>query len=252
MNKKKIKDYFAKKDTVYNWWDPLNSERGDIYARQEKIIEKKLKERKINSLLDVSCGRGRFAQRLTKKIDNYTCLDISKQMLNHIKKLNLGVKLIQRDIETCNLNKKYDVIICAEAIVHYSNPLKALKNMKDHLKKEGILIVTTDNSRCLGKRIRLIENYFLNKKGEKTYPIGNEIYKPYTEKEYLDFFNKAKLNVDSKRKISIFSTPIKLKSSNFYIISPFFSKLFYYPDMFFEKIPFLNRLSTYFIYFLTK
>jgi hypothetical protein len=50
--------------------------------------------------------------------------------------------------------------------------------------------------------------------------------------------------------LSIFTTPIKIGKKGSYLLSPKFSAKFLYLDYLLEKIPLINKLSTYFIYIL--
>lgn len=36
MNKEAVKKYFSKNDTVYKWWNPHDSDKKEVYLRQEK------------------------------------------------------------------------------------------------------------------------------------------------------------------------------------------------------------------------
>ena len=130
MDKQKVKNYFSKKNTVYCWWDLHKSDKKKIYKRQEEIIEKIIKLKSIKKFLDVSCGKGRYVKKLFGYVKEYTCLDISQQMLDHVKKLGLNVKLVKGDSEKIPLKEKFDGILCSESIVHYPNPEKALSEMK--------------------------------------------------------------------------------------------------------------------------
>lgn len=248
MNKKIIKKYFSKPNTVYRWWDPHNSDKKEIYLKQEKIIKKIVETKNLKKIIDISSGRGRYAAILSEGRD-YTCLDISQQMLNHIKKLNLKVKLIKGDAERIRLKEKFDLVLCSEALVHYPHPEKALKEMKRILNKNGIIILTVDNKLCLGKIIRIFTNFVNKICGKEIKPLGNEIYQPYTDKEYNKMFCNQNLKRDKTIRLSILTTPIKNMKGN-YILSPGIIKNFLFVDYLLEKIPIVNKLSTYFIYIL--
>ncbi|OGJ13277.1 hypothetical protein A3K82_01825 [Candidatus Pacearchaeota archaeon RBG_19FT_COMBO_34_9] len=248
MNKKNIKEYFSGKNTVYKWWDPHNSDKREVYLRQEQIIEKIVKERDLRKIIDISSGRGRYAVLLSKGRD-YTCFDISQQMLDYIKRLKLNVKLVKGDAEKIRLKEKFDLVLCSEALVHYPHPEKALKEMKRILNKKGIIIITADNRLCLGKIIRLLTNFVSKLSGKEIKHLGNDIYQPYTDKEYKKMFSNQNLKVKRTIRLSILTTPLKNRKGN-YILSPNISKNLLFIDYFLEKIPLINKLSTYFIYVL--
>jgi ubiquinone/menaquinone biosynthesis C-methylase UbiE len=248
MNKKTVKKYFSKKDTAYIWWDPHNSDKREIYLRQEKVVKKIVDNQNPKKIIDISSGRGRYALLLHKGRD-YTCLDISKQMLNHVKKLNLHIRLIQGDAERIPLKEKFDLILCSEALVHYPYPEKALKEMKRILSKKGSIIITVDNRLCLGKIIRMFANFISKITKKEINPLKNDIYQPYTNQEYKRMFSNQKLQIHKTIRLSILTTPIKNNEGK-YILPPNISKNLLFIDYFLEKIPLVNKLSTYFIYIL--
>lgn len=57
--------------------------------------------------------------------------------------------IIQGNAETINLNRKFDVIIAGDLIEHLDNAGLFLDNMHRHLKDDGILIISTPNTKSL-------------------------------------------------------------------------------------------------------
>ncbi len=63
-----------------------------------------------------------------------------------VKKLReKGYNILVGDAESMKLNQKFDVIMAGNVIEHLSNPGIFLRNMKNHLKDDGKIIITTDN-----------------------------------------------------------------------------------------------------------
>lgn len=56
-------------------------------------------------------------------------------------------KIVEGNVETVDLNRKFDLIIAGEIIEHLSNPGIFLDNMKKHLKNDGQLLITTPNAK---------------------------------------------------------------------------------------------------------
>ncbi len=57
-----------------------------------------------------------------------------------------GYCVLWGDVTTINLKRRFDVIVAGELIEHLPNPGKFLENMAKHLKREGVLILTTPNA----------------------------------------------------------------------------------------------------------
>ena len=64
-------------------------------------------------------------------------------------KLSEKVKheLVYGNVETINLRKKFDVIVCCDLIEHVMNQGLLLQNCKRHLKDDGRLIISTPNAK---------------------------------------------------------------------------------------------------------
>lgn len=85
--------------------------------------------------------------------NNVVGIDISDEVL---KLRELGYNVYKANAEDFNLNKKFDTVIAGELIEHLSNPGKFLECVKRHLKKDGLLILTTPNPFWIEYWIRLI------------------------------------------------------------------------------------------------
>ena len=93
--------------------------------------------KKGDSVLEVGCNAGYLMKHIDKKII-YFGIDISKSA---IKDNPYPCKV--GNAENFRVGKKFDKIVCLETIEHLENPDKAIKNMFNHLKKGGLLIITT-------------------------------------------------------------------------------------------------------------
>lgn len=88
---------------------------------------------------------------------NISGLDINKRGVEKLNKLGFSI-IIQDAQKPYNLNTKFDTIISEENIEHIEDLKVYLKNIHNHLKKNGRLILTTPNAMALEF---MIQTFFL-------------------------------------------------------------------------------------------
>lgn len=131
------------------YYDVLYSDKD--YDEEIKFIESSLKKYyKLDSMdvLDLGCGTGGHMIPLLKQGYNLTGVDLSSSMLSiardKIKMQGFKAKLINQSIAEFKSNKKFGICICMFDVVNYitknSELLKSFKNIRKHMKKNGILI----------------------------------------------------------------------------------------------------------------
>ena len=104
--------------------------------------------KKGNSVLDLACGTGAVTKKIIAKIGtsgHVVGADASIATIKIAKKWN-GVKpnldFINIDAEKFNFSQRFDIITCQYALFFFPNAQKALKNMRNSLKKTGTLGVS--------------------------------------------------------------------------------------------------------------
>ena len=138
-------------------------------------------------------------------------VDILKK---EIKKLNkLGYDLICQDVEKLKLNKKFDVIIAGELIEHLSNPGLMIESAKKHLKKKGILIITTPNPYALDKCLRPLVS--------SSQPANPEHTALFTKETMKELVRRHGFRI---KKIHYFTERVEFKYSN----KPIIARMFFY------------------------
>ncbi|MFX0069024.1 MAG: class I SAM-dependent DNA methyltransferase [Candidatus Hodarchaeota archaeon] len=125
-------------DLVYSWKD---------YKKEADRIRELIsvyKKSDGNELLDVACGTGKHLEYL-KGDFSCTGIDISKEMLNVARSNVKGVRFIQADMVTLDLDRNFDVVISLfSSIGHvktYENLRKTIDNIANHLKTGGVAII---------------------------------------------------------------------------------------------------------------
>lgn len=138
MSNEQLYNDFAKYyDKLYNEVD---------YEGEIEFIKWAVKKHKTSSknlLMDVACGTGTHAEKLTDCF-KVTGVDISPKMLEIARKKVLNANFIQGDMKCLDVGSKFDVITCIFSAIHYNRNIKeleiTLQNFYDHLNPGGILI----------------------------------------------------------------------------------------------------------------
>jgi len=107
---------------------------------------------KGDSVLDLACGTGAITKEIHNKIQNsgyvigadtsITAIKIAKRWNG--KKSNLD--FINIDAEKFSFSKKFDIVTCQYALFFFPNAQKALKNMRNSLKKSGKIGISVHGS----------------------------------------------------------------------------------------------------------
>lgn len=123
------------------------------------VFEKILKNHKVKSVLDITCGTGAQAIYLDKKGYDVTASDYSKEMLNIARKKYPKLKWNQGDMRIIKHGKFDAVISMFNSIGHLSKKdfEKALRNISENLKEEGIYLFDIFNLDFMRKNFRNYE-----------------------------------------------------------------------------------------------
>lgn len=139
--KEYLKSYLEKYKTLY-------------YKKKVEEILNHLKgyDFKRKRVLDLGCAGGFIAVLLAKKGAIVVGVDKSK---TSVKAAKLYAKLqnvkdrcefYEDDVSIFNKKKDFDIVICKDIIEHIKNDINFLKHINSLLKKQGKLIISTQNS----------------------------------------------------------------------------------------------------------
>lgn len=125
-------------------WTRIN--KGPFASTSELVLLLNIK--KGDRILDLACGTGVVTKKIIQKVGNSGYViggDSSAKAIKIAKKWNpnkSNLDFVNVDAENFYFSKKFDIITCQYALFFFPNALKALKNMKNHLKKDGKLGIT--------------------------------------------------------------------------------------------------------------
>lgn len=69
-----------------------------------------------------------------------------------------GYRVVCGDVTSMRMQRKFDLIVAAEVMEHLVNPGLALQNLKEHLKENGMLVITTCNPFCYRQQSRILRH----------------------------------------------------------------------------------------------
>ena len=122
------------------------------FQSTKKLIDL-VKINKKNLVLDDACGTGVVTKQIQKRIGKlgYTVgIDTSTTAIKIAKKWNEKNKnlgFVNIDAENFTFSKKFDIVTCQYALFFFPNAQKALKNMKNSLKKSGTIGISVHGSK---------------------------------------------------------------------------------------------------------
>jgi len=126
---------------------------GAMKSREKNFLMHLLSPKRGESVLDVGCGSGYYASQIKSTGAGVLCVDISPEMVEVVKRAGMEAEV--HDIQSLNLNRKFDKILCAGPLEFCKQPLTALENLRRHLTKEGCLVLSVLNASIIGLAYRL-------------------------------------------------------------------------------------------------
>lgn len=203
------------------------------FQSTSKLIES-LNIKKASTVLDLACGTGVVTKKIQDKIGDsgyVVGIDTSTTAIKIAKKWNenkVNVNFVNVDAEKFSFSKKFDVITCQYALFFFPNAQKALKNMRNSLKKSGKIGISVHGkkenvpffSSILDSVTKFIPDYIppdspdLDRFGTKS-SLSNEIKKAEFSniiiKEFLFHFSPGKFEDYWRNYIKYIAKPLKEK-----------------------------------------
>lgn len=162
-------------------------------------------------ILDIGCAVGIAVKILSEKGFDVSGIEISPNMAKFAKQRNPKSNIITGDFLNTNFHKKFDAIL-AFAFIHLF-PKKeipvVLKKIKDSLKPNGVVLISTTESSISKEGWRIKKDYGIKEK---------RFRKLWTKKELSDTLGKNGFDILSIKK---FTDPIGKKWMDFIIKNDF-------------------------------
>lgn len=118
------KEYWLERGKVYKQEFQYNKK---FKLQEQMLIDYLKKQISFSTVLEVGCGFGRITKLLLSnfpEITEYVAVDLSPEQIENAKKYVLGVdkrtalKFIVSDIQSLELDSKYDLVIAPEVLLH--------------------------------------------------------------------------------------------------------------------------------------
>lgn len=150
-------NYFIKKNYIpnntniaieneKNYWT-LGRIFQSFYTQYEiyKICKKIIKNTNIKSVLDIGCGSATKLMNLIYPITKEVYGIDQTRIINYCRKrFKLDTFLVDNiEDPSLKLEKKFDMIICADVIEHLLNPDKIIEYIKKYCHKDTIIVLST-------------------------------------------------------------------------------------------------------------
>lgn len=171
MTKRVVREKY--KDIGEEYYKSRKHKSGSSYFYNENLemptTLKLLGNVKDKKILDVGCGPGLYAKKLTKKSAKVKGIDLSEELIKIARQENPKLDFKVGDIEKLPYkNSEFDIVLATLVLGHLSNWDKALKEINRVLKKEGVFVFSgynpvvekTKKTRWFFRNFREIKDYF--------------------------------------------------------------------------------------------
>ena len=222
-----------------NWpiyWNKKNIwADSEIWKKDIEFLYKKTSDifnyNKKHTVLDIGCGNGDFAKKISNKVDQIYCLDMSQEFIN-LCKINVAnknnVKIFKLSNDYTNLsfikNVKFSIIIANSVVQYYESQEKIVDLVKSvkkiALKNAYFLIsdihVISDKKRNYFKLIydSIIEGHFISLIKLGLTILMDKEYRNMMKYQHILYVNLDKLIND----LSIFVNKVTVINEKFQVL----------------------------------
>lgn len=187
----RLSDIYARKGVTKE-----NSKYHSISIFVDKIINDYYKNYSNLKLLDIGCAEGATLYFLNKKYKKLYGIEPSKPMINWaVQNFSKQINFVSGYYNSDSYNKNYfDCIFTYHVIEHVDNHLQFIKDISYHLKKGGLLILSTPDSQ---KGLKTFKN---TKKIKDGYMFSCSHIKLFSQKYLSELLIENEFEIISKNK----------------------------------------------------
>lgn len=113
----------------------------------DEIKKLKSKNNIYNMVIDLGCGTGLSGELFRPLAKTLIGVDLSSNMLSIAKQKNIYDNLLEGEIveKLSQINKKFDLFICADVIVYFGELYSLFREIKNHSRPGSLFIFSTEN-----------------------------------------------------------------------------------------------------------
>ncbi|MFO8016252.1 MAG: methyltransferase domain-containing protein [Candidatus Woesearchaeota archaeon] len=143
-------EYAEREDYEKHRWGKTLKKARD-FTQTKKTLERFFPKIGYKNGLEVGCGPGTWTPYLLKVCTKIDLLDISKEMINQLKKSSFYIKNKKKininiaDFTNAKIDKKYGLIFSSRAIEYMPNKKNIISKMASSLNKGGKIVIITKN-----------------------------------------------------------------------------------------------------------
>lgn len=118
------------------------------------MLRKLIQHKSVGKALEVGSHFGVFTEKILKYFPDLTCVEVSKQAFNELKKrIGKRAQLYNSPIEKIADLEQYDIIILTHVLEHVDDPVKILEVLKKLLTSDGILFIVVPSATAASRQI---------------------------------------------------------------------------------------------------
>ena len=128
----------------------LQAEIDPAFAKRSQLILEAIDQKQPTTILDAGCGRGFYVHAFTyfNSLKEICGIDVMDKYLTVAKKHITDKRVHLQNASIYKLpypDNHFDVVVSSEVMEHLEDDVKALKELKRVLKKDGIILITVPN-----------------------------------------------------------------------------------------------------------